>query len=153
MRKSIVLTGIILVLLSLSLPQSVAAATVGYVNFEVLFSAHPEYTSKNADLQEIASKLTAEFEEQIADIEDEQTRQQLATEYEDQLDEYADTLRVSIIQSLQTFIAMVADAKGISVVLPNNTIVYGGVDLTQIIIEEMYKAYGISVPSHLRSGN
>ena len=60
--------GIVVVLLLFAVMggSSVAASgSVGFVDFEFLFNAHPEYDIKNGELQTLAEEMTAEFQAQV----------------------------------------------------------------------------------------
>lgn len=148
MKKGSIFLGVV-VLMGLLLTQ-VAAANVGYVDFEFLFNAHPEYETKNGELQTLAEKLTAEFYEKVEALESEDEANKLAEQYELEIEGYAEQLRIDIIASVRNYIAEVAETAGVQAVLLENSIVYGGVNLTPQVLEYMYQAYGISVPSHLR---
>ncbi len=151
MKRGFLIVGIaVLIFGMLAVPQSVFASSVGYVDFEFLFNAHPEYESKNDELQRLAEQMTAQFQEQVEALETEEEVEELARQYEAELDEYAEDLRVSIIASGQDFIGRLADREEVSVVLPDSTIIYGGVNLTPLVLAYMYESYGISVPSHLQ---
>ena len=58
--------------------------------------------------------------------------------------------RITLISFILEIIEQVAAEQEISVVLPESSIIYGGINLTAPVIEAMYKAYGISVPSAIR---
>ncbi len=77
---------------------------------------------------------------------------ELAAKYEAQLERIAEELRLFIVTAVQEVIAEVAGAHGIDVVVPEGIVIAGGVNLTPLVLEAMYQSYGISVPSHLRSG-
>lgn len=147
MRTSVVMLGFVIILAA---AVGVGASSVGYVDFEFLFNAHPEYDSRNAELQAYAEEITEEFQSAAAELESENEMESLAADFEQRLDQTADELRRTLIASVQEFIAQVADEQGVSVVLPDTTILYGGVDLTPLVVEAMYESYGISVPSALR---
>ncbi len=151
LKRGFLLAGFVVLFMGLVLaPQADASATIGYVDFEFLFNAHPEYESKNDELQELADNMTSQFEEEMEELQSDEEVEQLAREYEEQLDEFAEQLRITIIASVQDFIAELAERDGIAVVLPDSTVIYGGENLTPRVLEYMYDSYGISVPSNLR---
>ena len=150
MKNTLRLSFILLLFMVLVFPVSAGANTIGYVDFEFLFDAHPEYATKNADLQRIAEDMTVEFQLALEDVETEEEAQQLAIFYEGELEKFAEELRIYIIRAVQQSISAVAVAEGISVVLPDTSVIYGGVDITQLVVAKMYEEYGISVPSRLR---
>lgn len=151
MRNGRFLLGVVLLFVGLvTLSGQALAGDVGYVDFEYLFNAHPEYASKNQELQATAENLTQEFQREAEQLESEEEVQALANSYEQRLDQFAEELRGTIIVAVQAYIGEVADQLGVSVVLPDASIIYGGLDLTPEVLQYMYDDYGISIPSHLR---
>lgn len=143
--------GIMLVLLvALLVPGVVSANTIGYVDFEFLFYAHPEYDIKNAELQEAAEKLYLEVQAEAEKLETQEQIDELATYYESQFEQIEQSVRVDLVTFILKIIGEVAAENNISTVLPESSIIYGGTNLTSPVIEAMYKAYGISVPSAIR---
>lgn len=143
--------GIMLVLLvAILVPVAVSANSIGYVDFEFLFYAHPEYDIKNAELQEAAEKLYLEVQAKAEKLETQEQIDELAAYYEAQFDQIEQKVRVDLVGFILQIISEVAKEQGISTVLPESSIIYGGVNLTAPIVEAMYKAYGISVPSAIR---
>lgn len=139
-------------IIGFGLATSAAAVTnVGYVDFEFLFNVHPEFDAKNEELQMRAEALTREFEVKAAQLNDETEVERLSQEYEGKINDVINELTASLIASVHRFIKAVADENQIGVVLPNDAIIYGGVDLTGQVVEAMYGAYGISVPSYIQS--
>ena len=149
-RGSIVLVLAVFMLAAVGIPQTVSAGSIGYVDFEFLFNAHPEYDLKNGELQVLAEELTEQFQIEAERLTTEAEIEQLARQYEARLDQFAEELRISIINSVQSFISQLAQRENISVVIPDTLIIYGGINLTPLVLEFMYESYGISVPSHLR---
>jgi len=143
--------GIVLVfIMILSLSAVAAAASIGYVDFEFLFYSHPEYEAKNRELQESAERLYNEAQAAAEKLETQEEIDQLAAQYERQFEEIENNVRLALISFILEVIEQVAQEQGIDVVLPESSIIFGGVNLTAPVIEAMYKAYGISVPSSIR---
>ena len=117
-----------------------------------LFNNHPEYELKNEELQEAAERLTAEFQAEASALGEDVNLDELAAKYEAQLDSIAEELRLFIVSAVRQTIEEVANAHGVEVVLPHGIVILGGVNLTPLVLEAMYQSYGISVPSHLRTG-
>lgn len=150
MRKSGLIFFLLLTIVMLSYPSVASANTVGYVDYEFLFNAHPEYPSKNEDFKAIVAQISASFESEAAALNDESQIQELALTYDEKIALAADELRLYIIGKVNESIAKVAKESNVSVVVPNSVILYGGTDLTDLVVNQMYKGYGISVPSYLR---
>ncbi len=143
--------GIMLVLtMILSSSAATAAATIGYVDFEFLFYSHPEYEAKNRELQESAERLYNEAQAEAEKLATQEEIDQLAARYERQFEEIEHNVRVTLVSFILEIIEQVAQESGIDVVLPESSIIYGGINLTAPVIEAMYQAYGISVPSSIR---
>lgn len=143
--------GIILVLMAaLLLPTIASANAIGYVDFEFLFYAHPEYDVKNQQLQESAEKLYAEVQAEAEKLATQEEIDQLAAYYEAQFEQIEQGVRVDLVGFILRIIEEVAVEKGITTVLPESSIIYGGINLTVPIVEAMYKSFGISVPSAIR---
>ncbi|HHT42155.1 MAG TPA: OmpH family outer membrane protein [Firmicutes bacterium] len=143
--------GIMLVLLFTFLFSAVASAnTIGYVDFEFLFYSHPEYEAKNRELQESAERLYNEVQAEAEKLETQEEIDRLAANYELQFEEIEHNVRVALVSFILDIIGEVAKAQGVDVVLPESSVIYGGINLTAPVIEAMYNAYGISVPSAIR---
>ncbi len=143
--------GIMLVLLvALFVPSLASASTIGYVDFEFLFYAHPEYDVKNGDLQAEAEELYQEIEAKAQKLETQEEIDALVSSYEQRFEQIEQNVRLDLVTFILEIIKNVAESHGIDTVLPESSIIYGGINLTSPVIEAMYKAYGISVPSTIR---
>ncbi len=143
--------GIMLVLLiALLVPSLASANTIGYVDFEFLFYAHPEYDVKNSELQISAEELYLEIQAQADKLATQEEIDELLAAYELQFEQIEQQVRLDLVSFILDRIKTVADAQGIDIVLPESSVIYGGVNITAQVIESMYGAYGISVPSAIR---
>jgi Skp family chaperone for outer membrane proteins len=143
--------GIALILtIVLLVPALASAATIGYVDFEFLFYAHPEYDVKNSELQQAAEKLYLEIEAEAEKLETQEEIDGLVAQYEQQFEQIEQQVRLDLVTFILDIIKQVAEEHGVEAVLPENSIIYGGINLTVPVVESMYKAYGISVPSTIR---
>lgn len=149
MKKRVLVT-VLLIAVLLLLPSAVSAGMIGYVNFEFLFYAHPEYDAKNRHLQDKAEELYAKIQEEAEAMETEEEIEQLGAHYEYQFDLIEQEVRIELVSFILEIIEEIALANDIEAVLPENSIIYGGIDLTEQIVEAMYRHYGISVPSSIR---
>jgi outer membrane protein len=143
--------GIILIAgILLLLPAVVSAEAIGYVDFEFLFYAHPEYDLKNQQLQEKAEELYVRIQEEAEQLETEEEINELGAYYEYQFELIEQEVRLELVAFILQVIEEVAVELGISAVLPEGSIIYGGLNITEQVVEAMYKHYGISVPSSIR---
>ena len=143
--------GIMLVLLvALLVPAIAFANTAAYVDFEFLFYAHPEYDVKNSELQVAAEELYLKIQAEAEKLETQEEIDALLAEYELEFERIEQQVRLDLVTFILEIIGQVAESRNIDIVLPENSIIYGGVNLTEPIVEAMYSAYGISVPSSIR---
>ncbi len=147
-RKALVI--VFLAAMLFLLPTVVSAGTIGFVDFEFLFYAHPEYDVKNKQLQDKAEELYLKMEEQMEKLETDEEINELGAYYENEFERIEQEVRVELVTFILQVIEEVALKNGISTVLPESQIIYGGVNLTAQVVEMMYKHYGISVPSSLK---
>ncbi len=143
--------GIVLVLMvGLLVPTVAFANNIGYVDFEFLFYAHPEYDVKNKELQDKVEQLYLEAQGKAEELQTQEEIDELSAHYEWRFEQIEQEVRVELVSFILNIIEEVAKANSISAVLPESSIIYGGVNLTSPVVEAMYKAYGISVPSAIR---
>lgn len=142
---------LVLTILMLSISIPIAASSIGYVDYDFLFNAHPEYNSKNQEFVAMVEQYAVEFQKASEGITDQAQYNDIIASYDDKIAEAADELRKYILESVADYIDQVAESNDVDVVLISSTVLYGGVDLTKLVVEAMYRSYGISVPSHLRN--
>lgn len=145
-NKFLLLVGIIVFVISTS---SVCASEIGYVDYDFLFNAHPEYTSKNLEFQQEVEKLRLEFNLEYQKVSEDEVDKLLEI-YETRIDELHEKLTESLLENINKAIAIVAEKNQIKIVLAQSIVLYGGVDLTEIVLAELYSLYGMSVPSNVR---
>ena len=145
-NKSLLLVGIIVFVISTS---SVCASEIGYVDYDFLFNAHPEYTSKNLEFQQEVEKLRLDFNLEYQKVSEDEVDKLLEI-YETRIDELHEKLTESLLENINKAIAIVAEKNQIKIVLAQSIVLYGGVDLTEIVLAELYSLYGMSVPSNVR---
>lgn len=109
---------------------------VGVVDYRQLMSQHPNLQSANEQMQKAVTDAQKEFEEKSANMSDQekadyynQTQERLQVKQQELLD--------PIEKSVDDAIKKVADAKGLSVVLDKNTVVYGGQDITNDVVSRL----------------
>lgn len=107
---------------------------IGFVSLHALFMVHPEREKAEAALEARALEMQKQLEEETREM-DLEEQQRLLSSYQQQLGLYEQELILEIIQQIEDSIAVVARREGISVVLEASHILYGGVDLTQKVIE------------------
>ncbi|MBO6304931.1 MAG: OmpH family outer membrane protein [Selenomonadaceae bacterium] len=109
---------------------------VGVVDYRQIMSQHPNLQSANEQMQKAVTDAQKEFEEKSANMSDQekanyynQTQERLQVKQQELLD--------PIEKSVDDAVKKVADAKGLSVVLDKNTVVYGGQDITNDVVSRL----------------
>ena len=109
---------------------------VGVVDYRHIMSQHPNLQSANEQMQKAVTDAQKEFEEKSANMSDQekanyynQTQERLQVKQQELLD--------PIEKSVDDAVKKVADAKGLSVVLDKNTVVYGGQDITNDVVSRL----------------
>lgn len=106
--------------------------TIAYVDSSRLINAYLASPPVDKLLQDEKSRLEKEMETVLAKEKDEQKKQQIVTQYQNQLN-----ARIQQeVDKLNTFITQVAKEKGFSLVLDGTAVVYGGQDITADVMKK-----------------
>ncbi len=123
-----------------SISRARAESSIGYVSILAIFDAHPEKDQLSFEFQQRADEMRAELEEEAQDLDpDEQER--LVESYEQQLAQYEQELIAGLIDEIDDVVARVAERENVQVVLEAQNVIYGGLDLTELVLEEIQKEY------------
>lgn len=107
-----------------------AASSVGVVDYPYLLNNHPDTPKANEALQAEQEQVKKEFNEKAASL-SEQDRQTLDRQLGQRLGQKRLELIKPIADKINAVIKEVADAKGLSIVIGKNVVIYGGVDITE----------------------
>ena len=98
----------------------------------------PDLAAANEQMQAAVEQAKADFEAKSADMDDnakaeyyQQTQQRLQAKQQELIE--------PITQKIDEQVKAVAEAKGLSVVIDKNAVVYGGQDITQDVIRKLAK--------------
>ncbi len=112
-------------------------SAIGYVDRQKLVGMHPDTKGAMEALQAENVQLEKEFNEKAKDMQP-QEKQRYGMQLQQRLEKKREELLKPIIDKIDAAIKQVAEAKGITVVVDQMVIIYGGTDLT----DEVVKAYG-----------
>lgn len=149
-NRSVILgvIGLLLVTITLGAAMTLTSAqqntVVGYIDSERLVKEFVEPTVREPLIKE-TDRLQQELDAEIAKLPngDENKKleeaQALKNKYQAVLDQKKQEMIAPLLGQIKTSIEAVADARDISIVLDNTygLVVYGGVDLTDIILQEL----------------
>ncbi len=114
-------------------------SAIGKVNFNDLVQVAPGLSDARKTLQEAATADQKEFEEKSKGMKD-ADKAKLQSDYRQKLQDKQEELIKPITEKINKAIAAVGKTKGLAVVVDKNTVVYGGLDITQDVAKELQKA-------------
>jgi len=145
-KKKIFLSGTVLVLLFLFLigavkSNSTDSGTIGFVKLQEALLKHPKAKDSFAELQKFKAEREKDIQlkiqgKKLTDKEKEQINA-LAQKYEQEIQEKDNELTKVLFADIQSVIKEVATSKGLTVVVDAQAILYGGVDITQDVIDKL----------------
>lgn len=131
---------IILAALSASAPVknilygSQGEGEIAYVDLEAVFEVHPSRKEAESFLNQKASQLQQEMEQEAADVE-RSGLQSMLREYQQQLTDIESKLLSDLLKEIDSSIKTVAEQKEVKLVLEKRNVLYGGYDLTDDVIK------------------
>jgi len=111
-----------------------AASTVGFVDYGYLIDQHPDTPAANQQLKATQDQAKQDFAEKSAGMSD-QDKQSLQQQLVQQLKQKRDDLLKPISDKINAAIKVVADAKGLTIVIGKSVVAYGGVDITADVLK------------------
>lgn len=113
-----------------------ASSSVGVVNWQTLVVQHPDMQSIKATMENEIAMAKKDFEDKSKTL-DQQKQQQLYLQIQERLANKERELMVPMMNKINDSIKKVADAKGLTVVVDKQGVIYGGTDIT----DEVVKSY------------
>ena len=117
---------------------SAASSSVGVIDYRTVAAQHPQLQQAEQAMQNEVQSAQKDFEEKSASMNDQekgdyyqQTQQRLQQKNQELMD--------PIQKDIEDKVKTVAEAKGLSVVLEKSTVVYGGNDITQDVLNKLTK--------------
>ena len=112
------------------------ASTVGVVDYISLINQHPDTPKANEVLRAEQEQAKKEFAEKSAGLGDKE-KQDLDRQLGQRVELKRQELLKPITEKVNAAIKEVADAKGLTVVVGRNVVVYGGVDITEEVLKKI----------------
>ncbi len=133
-----VLLAIGLLLMAMGTVQAAPAASspVGIVDYLYLVNHHPDTAKANEALLAEMDKDKKDFADKSATLGD-AGKQALDKQLGQQVEQKRQELLKPITEQIDGAIKYVADSKGLSVVVAKNTVIYGGVDITEDVLKRL----------------
>ena len=114
--------------------NSVASAAssesaIGVVNYQMLLSQVPDLQNVQSSMKQEIDNAQKDFDEKSKTMNDTE-KQRYYQQLQERLSNKEKELMDPVLKKIETTIKKVADKKGLSVVVDKNTVVYGGLDIT-----------------------
>lgn len=116
--------------------MNVASAASGYVNMEAVLAATPAFVQAGKELASEQQELQKKFNAEAKTL-SEKEKQNLGEKLSRQLAEKEQRLMSPIQEKLKIAIAKAAKEKGVDIVINAREVVYGGIDLTESVKQNM----------------
>lgn len=111
-------------------------APIGIVDYMFLIDHHPDMKKANESFKVEFEQAKKTFETKSVDM-NEQDKKALETNLNQQVQKKRQELFQEIAVKVNAEIKAVADAKGLSIVLPKNIVIYGGQDITDAVMTKI----------------
>ena len=115
------------------------SSNVGKVNMQTLMSAHPDYAVAQESFKKEREQVEKDFNEKSAAMANDKEKQDYAAQLQQRLQMKEKELITDIQNKVNAAIKDVAEAKGLTVVLPEQAVVFGGQDITQDVVKKFSK--------------
>ena len=113
-------------------------SAVGVVNYQLLVVSHPDMQTVKASMQTEVDNAKKEFDEKAKDL-PEQEKQRYYMQLQERLGQKERELMAPMFDKIAASIKKVADTKGLTVVVDKQTVIYGGVDITDDVTKSFAK--------------
>ena len=118
--------------------SAASSSNVGVVEYDQIMFQHPDMKTLDEQLKTSIAEIKAEFDEKSAGMND-QEKQDYYMQCQERILQRREELLAPVVASVDTAIKTVADKRGLSVVLANASVVFGGLDITKEVIAQLSK--------------
>lgn len=114
------------------------SSTVGVVDMSRLVMEHPDSQGIDAQMKAEREAAQKDYEEKAAGMSD-QEKESFYRQKLEYLSNKENELLEQLLKKIEESVKQVADAKGLSVVVAKQAVIYGGTDITQDVISKFKK--------------
>lgn len=114
-------------------------SAIGVVNYQMIIAQCPDIKDVDAAMKTEIENAQKEFNEKSKDMNDAEKRSYY-TQTQERLQNKQKELMDPVMKKIEAAIKKVADKKGLAVVVEKNTVVYGGLDITDEVAKSMQSA-------------
>lgn len=114
---------------------------IGFVDIQAVFQQHPKKIQVEELLNQEARAMQEELEKKIKDL-NAQERQHLIEDYQLRIVQREEELIHTVVEAIDNSILEVAQEKNVAMVLEKHNVIYGGKDLTPMVIRRTQEVEG-----------
>lgn len=111
-------------------------SAIGVVNYQMLIAQSPELENVRTTMQKEVESAQKDFDEKSKSM-NENEKKSYYTQVQERLANKEKELMDPVLKSVEASIKKIADKKGLSVVVDKNTVIFGGVDITDEVAKSM----------------
>lgn len=138
-KVSAILLALFVLTLTVGAGVASAADKVGYINDVQVLSQSEKYKKAQESLQKLSVTKTNAAKAAFDKEKDDKKKAQIVQNVQLELREAENKMITPIYSEINGVIAKVAKAKGVTVVLNNRFVLFGGIDITEDVIKEIKK--------------
>ena len=113
-------------------------SAIGVVNYQMLVSQSPELANVRTAMQNEIATAQKDFDEKSKTMSDAE-KQRYYKQLQERIGNKERELMDPVLKNIELQIQKIADKKGLSVVVHKDTVVFGGVDITDEVVRAMQK--------------
>jgi outer membrane protein len=113
-------------------------SAIGVVNYQMLVSQSPELANVRTAMQNEIATAQKDFDEKSKTMSDAE-KQRYYKQLQERIGNKERELMDPVLKNIELQIQKIADKKGLSVVVHKDTVVFGGVDITDDVVRAMQK--------------
>jgi Outer membrane protein len=117
--------------------QAAASSNVGKVNYDDLMRSHPDFPKFVESMKAEQDQAQKDFDAKAPSLPNDKEKQEYFMQLQQKLKIKQAELIKPIEDQVATTIKEVADARGLSVVMPMEAVVYGGQDITDDVKKKL----------------
>lgn len=113
-------------------------SAIGVVNYQMLVSQSPELANVRSAMQNEIATAQKDFDEKSKTMSDAE-KKRYYKQLQERIGNKERELMDPVLKNIELQIQKIADKKGLSVVVHKDTVVFGGVDITDDVVRAMQK--------------
>lgn len=116
--------------------KSAFESAIGVVNYQMLVAQSPDLSKVNEAMNKEIESAQKDFNEKSKSM-NEAEKRKYYTQTQERLANKQKELMDPVLKKIEASIKKIADKKGLAVVVDKNTVVFGGVDITDEVAKSM----------------